>query len=177
MKCEEVREQFVDMVQPGSGMTSAEAASHLAECAQCTEAFKAFASTLAILDEWRAPEPSPYFDTRFGARLAEAKRDEALRQASQGVMEWLRKPAFGMPVWRPMLVGALALAMAVGVGLFPNQNGQQVGGQLIQAQQGTAVDDLQILDRNHDMFSDFEVLDDLPQAGASGDSQKSSEQL
>jgi hypothetical protein len=31
----------------------------------------------------------------------------------------------------------------------------------VQAQPGTALGDLQALDKNHDMFSDFDVLDDL----------------
>src|SRR5947209_11691535 len=154
MKCEEVREQFVEMVPAGSVSGSREVAAHLAGCEACTQALKSFKSTMALLDEWRAPEPSPYFYTRFNAQLAAVKAEEASRPA---LLSWLRKPAFGMPVWRPMMVGALALAMAVGVGVLQNNNGSSGGDQpRVQAPRGTAVGDLQVLERNQDMFSDFD---------------------
>jgi len=161
MKCEEVREQFVEMVPASSVNGSREVASHLADCEACTEALKSFKSTMALLDEWRAPEPSPYFYTRFNAQLAAVKAEEASRPA---LLSWLRKPAFGMPVWRPVMVGALALAMAVGVGFLQTDNGRSTDAVRVQAPQGTAVGDLQTLERNQDMFSDFDVLDDLPPA-------------
>ena len=161
MKCEEVREQFVEMVPAGSGIGSREVASHLAGCEACTEALKSFKSTMALLDEWRAPEPSPYFYTRFNAQLAALKAEEASRPA---LLTWLRKPAFGMPMWRPVMVGALAIAMAIGVGVLQTDNGSSNQQSHIQAVQGTAVGDLQLLERNQDMFSDFDVLDDLPPA-------------
>jgi anti-sigma factor RsiW len=161
MKCEEVREQFVEMVPAGAVSGSREVASHLAGCEACTEALKSFKSTMSLLDEWRAPEPSPYFYTRFNAQLAAVKAEEASRPA---LLSWLRKPAFGMPVWRPVAVGVLALAMAVGVGVFQSDNRSSSGGPRVQAAQGTAVGDLQVLERDQDMFSDFDVLDDLPPA-------------
>ena len=37
-------------------------------------------ATMALLDTWKAPEPSPYFMTRLGARLRE-ERAGAARQA------------------------------------------------------------------------------------------------
>lgn len=176
MKCEKVQEQFVDMVSSRSEVKSPLVASHLASCGACAEAWKSLEGTWAMLDEWRAPEPSPYFHTRFQARLAEAKGLEASQPAWNGIMGWLRKPAFGMPVWRPMLAGALALAMAVGVGMLQNENGQQsISTTLTRAQNGTAVGDLQTLERNQDMFSDFDVLDDLPPVG--GGETQNSEQL
>src|SRR5438270_5001436 len=170
MKCEEVREQFVEMVPAGSGSGSREVASHLAGCEVCTQALKSFKSTMALLDEWRAPEPSPYFYTRFNAQLAAVKAEEASRPA---LLSWLRKPAFGMPVWRPVMVGVLALAVAVGVGVLQNGNRNSPDQVRVQAPQGTAVGDLQVLERNEDMFSDFDVLDDVPP----GHLQNASEEL
>ena len=161
MKCEEVREQFIETLPAGA--KSPEAVSHLAKCEECAAALKSLASAMAILDEWQAPEPSPYFQTRFRARLAELKAEDESRPAWQSAFDWLRKPAFGMPVWRPMMAGALALAMAIGVGLMQNGDRNSSGvARFVQAPQGTAVGDLQILERNQEMFSDFDVLDDLP---------------
>lgn len=176
MKCEEVREQFVESVASSSGVKSPEATAHLASCGECSQALKSFESTMALLDEWRAPEPSPYFQTRFRAKLAELKAEEAAHPAWSGFLGWLRRPAFGMPVWRPMAAGVLALAMAVGIGLMQNQKGQQGNMAVIQGQKGTAVSDLQILERNQDMFSDFDVLDDLPAVNGA-ESQNPNEQL
>jgi hypothetical protein len=176
MKCEEVREYFLEMVPAGTGVKSPEAAAHLAGCGACGEALKSFESTMALLDEWRAPEPSPYFQTRFRAQLAELKAQEASAPAWQGFASWLRKPAFGMPVWRPMAAGVLALAMAMGIGLRQNEKSQQSTSAQAQLQKGTAVSDLQTLERNQDMFSDFDVLDDLPSVNGA-ESQNASEQL
>jgi hypothetical protein len=176
MKCQEVREQFVESIPSGLGKKSPEAAAHLASCGECSQALKSFESTMALLDEWRAPEPSPYFQTRFRARLAELKAEEAAHPAWNGFTSWLRRPAFGMPVWRPMAAGVLALAMAAGIGVMQNQRGQSGSVAVIQGQKGTAVSDLQILERNQDMFSDFDVLDDLPAVNGA-ESQNPSEQL
>ena len=37
----------------------------------CAEKLKAMRATMALLDEWQVPEPSPYFDVRLQARLRE----------------------------------------------------------------------------------------------------------
>ena len=63
-----------------------------------------------------------------------------------------------------MLAAALTVIMGVGVGVFvlrdkihdsPPVATDDLGGP------GTAVSDLQTLEKNHDMYSDFEMLDDL----------------
>ena len=107
----------------------------------------------AALDEWDAPEPSPYFNTRFQARLAEVKREEAA--SPRGAFAWLRQS-----IWRPALAGALTLAVAVGIGLYERPAGSG-GGQQVSA----AVNDLQKLDKNEDLYADFEMLDDLQTEG------------
>jgi hypothetical protein len=115
-----------------------------------------FRQTMALLDEWRAPEPSPYFDVRLQARLREE----------------IAKPQAGWLAWfqRPVMAAALSLLMAVGVGLFltsgggnykPNDNVIAVNDASAQAEPGTAVSDLQALEKNHDLYSDFDLLDDL----------------
>ena len=61
-------------------------------------------ATMALMDEWQAPEPSPYFDVRLQARL----REEMAKPAA-GWLQWFR---------RPVLAAALTVMMGVGVGLF-----------------------------------------------------------
>ncbi len=151
MKCHEIRELMPDLATGGSAVTS-ETEKHLQSCGECAGKLEEFRQTMALLDEWEAPEPSPYFGVRLGARL----REEMAQPAAQGWLHWLRKP---------VLATALVVAMVMGITLFHGDGivrRHTVSTAVnVQAQPGTAVGDLQSLDNNHDMYSDFEVLDDL----------------
>ena len=131
---------------------------HLAGCSACAGKMAEFRQTMALLDEWKAPEPSPYFDMRLQARLREE----------------MAKPQSSWAAWfrRPVLAAALTVLLGVGIGLFftrgsgvyqPNNNEEIAGieSPTAQAEPGTAVSDLQALDKNHDLYSDFDLLDDL----------------
>jgi len=129
---------------------------HLAGCAACSGKLEEFRRTMALLDEWQAPEPSPYFDVRLQARLR-----EEMAKPQTGWLAWFR---------RPVLVAALTVLMAVGVGLFFSKGGGMyrpagdvvaINDALSSAEPGTAVSDLQALEKNHDLYSDFDLLDDL----------------
>jgi hypothetical protein len=150
MKCNEIRELMPNMA---SGMSSAtrEMNEHLQGCAGCTETLNEFRQTMALLDEWQSPEPSPYFDVRMQARL----REEMGKQRS-GWMHWLFKPALAI---------SLAAVLVAGVTLWRGDRRHSSDIQVASApiQPGTAVGDLQALDKNHDLYadSDDDVLDDL----------------
>ncbi|HTW30953.1 MAG TPA: hypothetical protein VMD76_04705 [Candidatus Sulfotelmatobacter sp.] len=146
MKCDEIRERMPDVAAGFSEPTAAES-NHLAGCSTCTEQLQAMRSTMALLDEWQVPEPSPYFDVRLQARLREE----------------IAKPPLGWARWfrRPVLAAALTVAMGVGVGLFFARGNYNHGVEAVDAPPGSAVSDLQTLDKNHEMYSDFELLDDL----------------
>ena len=148
MKCEEIRERMPE-VAAGFGEPTTEEGNHLATCTTCTEQLKSMRATMALLDEWQVPEPSPYFDVRMQARL----REEMAKPAA-GWLHWFR---------RPVLAAALTVIMGVGVGLFFTRTGthKHTTDATISAPPGSAVSDLQTLDKNHDLYSDFELLDDL----------------
>lgn len=129
---------------------------HLAGCAGCEEKLEAFRQTMALLDEWQAPEPSPYFDVRLQARLL-----DEMAKPQAGWLAWFR---------RPVLAAAMTVLVAVGVGLFlthdggiykPHHDEVAVVESQIQSGPGTAVSDLQALEKNHELYSDFDLLDDL----------------
>jgi len=138
------------------GMTP-EIGGHLSGCGACTGKLEEFRQTMALLDEWQAPEPSPYFDVRLQARLR-----EEMAKPQGGWMAWFR---------RPVLAAALTVLLGVGVGLFFAKNGgiyKPVGDVIAvndasaqPAEPGTAVSDLQALEKNHELYSDFDLLDDL----------------
>jgi anti-sigma factor RsiW len=153
MKCEEIREIMPDLASGLMEMTP-EVGGHLADCGACAAKMAEFRQTMALLDEWRAPEPSPYFDVRLQARL----REEMAKPQSSWI-GWFR---------RPVLAAALTVLMAIGVGLFFSKGDRIYSPDEIakseapvQAEPGTAVSDLQALETNHDLYSDFDLLDDL----------------
>jgi hypothetical protein len=145
MKCDEIRERMPD-VAAGFDTPTADEGQHLASCNACAEQLKQMRATMALLDEWQAPEPSPYFDVRLQARLR-----EEMAKPQAGWLQWFR---------RPVLAAALTVAMGVGVGLF-FARGSNPGPVISDNEPGTAVSDLQALEKNHDLYSDFELLDDL----------------
>ena len=154
MKCEEVKETFVESsLPPGSRV-------HMQSCPSCAQAWAEHQKLFALLNEWEAPEVSPFFDTRLNALVREAKAEET-RPAS-GMFGWLRKPMLGIPAWRSVAAGTLALAVAVGVGVLHNQANNN--NPPVVAVKGTAVDDLQRLDKHQDEISNLELLDDLDAA-------------
>ena len=146
MKCDQIRERMPD-VAAGFVELTTEENDHLAGCAACVEQLNSIRSTMSLLDEWQVPEPSPYFDTRLQARLR-----EEMAKPQAGWMQWFR---------RPVLAAALTVIMGVGVGLFFARVRGNHNPNVIAEGPGTAVSDLQTLDKNHDLYSDFEVLDDL----------------
>jgi hypothetical protein len=155
MKCEEIREVMPDLAS-GLVEVTPEIGGHLAGCAACAGKLEEFRKTMALLDEWQVPEPSPYFDVRLQARLR-----EEMAKPQSAWMAWFRRPA---------LAAALSVLMAVGVGLFlregngnyrPADNMIANNEAVVQAAPGTAVGDLSALEKNNDLYSDFELLDDL----------------
>ena len=149
MKCNDVCELMPDLAV-GLDAVTPEVKDHLQTCAGCADRLNEFRQTMAVLDEWQAPEPSPYFDMRLRARL----REEAARQPA-GWWQWIRKPALAV---------SLAVLMVMSITLFRTDAGRNPtsdGPTAMVAEPGTAVGDLQALDRNHDLYSDFEILDDL----------------
>jgi hypothetical protein len=149
MKCNEIRELLPDLAA-GTAAAGSEVNDHLRGCADCSGTLNEFRKTMALLDEWQAPEPSPYFDTRLKARLHE----ETVKQHA-GWLVWLRRPAIAVSMAAVLVAGATVL--------LEHRTVQQPS----PVTPGTAVSDLQVLDVNHDVLSDSDpdsaasLLDDM----------------
>jgi predicted anti-sigma-YlaC factor YlaD len=148
MKCEEIKDLMLD-VAAGAGEASPSLNEHLSGCDACADKFAEMQKTMALLDEWQAPEPSPYFDTRLMARV----REERAKPQRSPWFSWLRMP---------VLAGALALVLMMGGGVtwFTHRGGSSIDAGKTSAV-GTAVGDLQTLEKNEDLYANFDLLDDL----------------
>ena len=152
--CNEIRELMPDLAAGLTAVTP-EMKAHLDSCPECAGKLEAFRQTMTLLDEWQAPEPSPYFDVRLMARVREESAQHPV-----GWLRWLRKP---------VLAVSFALMMVASVTLY-RMNNSPAGSTTTPAptvalqtvvEPGTAVGDLQALEKNQNLYSDFDVLDDL----------------
>jgi len=158
MNCNQIRELLPDLAA-GMNTSTPEVEKHIASCSDCAAHLRDFQKTMALLDEWQAPEPSPYFDTRLQARVSEERREEMARP-QLGWFSWLRRPAWAMSLAAMIFAGALVvgsksyISQTDTIATKPPSLGLPV-------EPGTAVGDLQALDRNDELYADFDVLDDL----------------
>jgi predicted anti-sigma-YlaC factor YlaD len=164
MNCNQIRELLPD-ITTSAGMDAAtpEVENHIASCAACAAHLREFQKTMALLDEWQAPEPSPYFDARLEARLSEERREEMARPAA-GWLGWLRRPAWVMSAAGVVLAGALAVGIGMGGRSYiyvSDSIPTKPPSLSLPVQPGTAVGDLQALERNDELYADFDVLDEL----------------
>jgi hypothetical protein len=145
MDCHEVKEQMLEMM---AGENSPQAVAHLRSCEACANKLASLRSTMALLDEWQAPEPSPFFDTKLRVRL------KAEPEPTRGWRQWL-VPLAG---WKPAMAVALAAVMVVGISVYKQTTIEPPA--LTVVQPGSAVSDLQKLEKNQDLYASFDLLDD-----------------
>ncbi len=137
---------------------SAKVQTHVAECESCQAELEELKATMELLDAWKAPEPSPYFLTRLGARMRE-EREAAPAAWLAGVIARLRATlAYGPGLHvRPLAAVALTVMLLVGGGAYLGvtdwmQPAQPAG------QDAAMVHDLQTLDSNAQVLDQMEDL-------------------
>jgi len=167
MNCNEIRELLPDLAAGREATPGVNR--HIESCAACATHLGDLQKTMALLDEWQAPEPSPYFDTRLQARLSEQRREEMARPAAGWLSglnlsnwNWLRRPAWAMSLAAALLAGALTIGVNNKSYFVETDkiatNPPALG---LPVQPGTAVGDLQALERNDELYADFDMLDEL----------------
>jgi hypothetical protein len=162
-KASDIQEALLDLAagsEHESESPTPQIASHIASCPACAAQLREMKQTMALLDQWQAPEPSPYFDVRLQARL----REEMALPPVPWYRRWLRTVSM-RPAWAMSLATVLfAVAIISGNRSYLSQTDTiatkppVVG---VPAQPGTAVADLQALESNNELYADFDVLDDL----------------
>jgi anti-sigma factor RsiW len=153
MVCKDIKDEIFEAALLGEAPAESVKA-HLAGCTACESEYKSLLSTMNVLDEWIAPEPSPYFDVRLRARLREVKEQEQHGRAAS----WLEKLGIRQLSWKPVAATAFALIMAVGGGLYvAGPNGRISGNATVQA--ACPVVDLQALDKNQQVLNELQDLE------------------
>jgi len=126
---------------------------HLEDCAACSEELATLEATMNLMDDWKAPEPSPYFNSKLAVRLREEQRAEPA-----GRLERVRaRLLYGSNMHlRPIAVGALALLIIIGGGTFA---GLLSSHSTAPIKMSATVEDLKSLDDNAQVFQQLNSLD------------------
>ena len=140
------------------GPASAKVQAHVAECDRCQAELEELKATMNLLDAWQAPEPSPYFLTRLGARMREEREAAPQGWFASRIARLRASIAYGSGLQvRPLAAMALTVMLLVGGGTYlgvtdwmqpvqhPNQN-------------AAVVHDLQTLDSNAQVLDQMESL-------------------
>jgi hypothetical protein len=139
---------------------NAKVRAHVEECEGCREELAELRSTMALLDTWQGPEPSPYFLSRLDARMRE---ERAAAPAS-----WLDRVrarfAYGPSMHvRPLAAMALTVVLLLGGGTYLGiTDWDQAPAPTPQA---AVVHDLQTLDSNAQLLDQIEALSSTNQNG------------
>jgi anti-sigma factor RsiW len=133
---------------------SAKVRAHVEGCDRCRAEFAELQATMALLDTWEGPEPSPYFLTRLDARLNEEREAEPA-----GWFDRLRaRLVYGSRTHvRPLAAMALTLVLLLGGGMYLGVTDWDQPPQLPPGQ-AAVVHDLQTLDSNAQLLDELETL-------------------
>ena len=129
---------------------------HLAECDDCRTELEELRATMSLRDEWKAPEPNPYFLTRLNAQLEE-EREAAPVGWPQGWYNKLRaRVVYGSRhSLRPVAAMALTAAVLISGGAYLGLNELDTQ---TPAPQAAVVHDLQTMDSNAQLLDQLEAL-------------------
>lgn len=152
MNCTAVDERLADLLLDPEAVP-AEVQSHVEGCAGCQAKVKDLQATMSLLDSWEAPEPSPYFMTRFNARLREEREAAPVGWLARLRARWAYGPSTHV---RPIAAMAMTIVLLLGGGTYLgisdwNRPAAPAG-------QAAVVDDLQNLDNNAQLLDQLEAI-------------------
>jgi hypothetical protein len=163
MHCEQIKTYLPDLLFSDEAFAAtplgARIQQHVASCPACQAELAGLRSTMNLLDEWTAPEPSPYFDTRMAVRLREqiAAPPDGLWQRLMARWQWNSNHSLHTLALRPMVAGALSLAIVVGGATYAGVSFFEQPAPTPQT--SATVRDLESMDRNAQTFQQLDVLD------------------
>jgi len=156
--CTMVDEKLADLLLDTRAVP-AKVQAHVAECGDCQVELRKLEATMQLLDTWEAPEPSPYFLTRLGARMRE-ERVTAPAGWLAGKMARLRAHiAYGPGLHvRPLAAMALTIVLLLGGGAYLSVTDVLQKQPAQPSPLAATVNDLQTLDSNAQVLDQMESL-------------------
>lgn len=137
--------------------TPSKVRAHVENCESCGKELGELKATIALLEEWKSPEPNPFFMSRLEARMREE------RQAEPG--GWLKRRLAALRAGvtygprmhaRPLAAMALTIALLLGGGAYLDlTNWNQA---VAPAKQTAVVHDLQTMENNAQLLDQLEAL-------------------
>jgi hypothetical protein len=160
MNCQKYRNNLMELaVDPANAPESVK--SHVAACTSCHDDLLSLQATLSLLDNWSAPEVSPFFDTRMAARLREQRS-----APPAGWMEQLRDRIQYLSNLRlrPLMAGALATCIMIGGGTYAGLTPPPVA-------PSATITDLKLMDKNDQALQQMDrLLQDDDNSGTTSNS-------
>ena len=160
-KCTGMESKLADMLlDPAKAPAKVQA--HVAGCGDCRAELAELQATMALLDEWKTPEPSPYFLTRFNARMREERAAAPAGWLARLRARFVYGPSMHV---RPMAAMALSVMLLIGGGTYLGITNLEKP--VTPQGQAAVVNDLQTLDSNAQILDQMEALSS--NTGRSGD--------
>jgi len=156
--CTGMTEKLADMLLDPAAVP-AKVQTHVAECDGCKAELAELKATMALLDEWVAPEPSPYFVTRMNARMREEREAAPTGWLASKIARMHAALAFGsVGPARPLAAMALMVMLLIGGGTYLGVTDWNHPAQ--PPVQAAVVNDLQMLDNNAQLLDQLESISD-----------------
>jgi len=154
--CKIVDEKLADLLLDTHAVPT-KVQAHVAECGDCQGELAKLEATMQLLDTWEAPEPSPYFLTRLGARMREERQAAPAGWLARGIARIRASIAYGPGLHvRPLAAMALTVMLLLGGGTYLGVTDWMQPAQPTPL--AATVNDLQILDSNAQVLDQMESL-------------------
>ena len=153
MNCKDFRKELPELVLDPTRVMGVTSRQHMAGCPACREEYTSLMASIAMMDVWQAPAPSPFFDQKLAVLLREEASAPRL-----GFFARLREHLLFNTgrQFRPAMAGALVLGIMLGGGGYASflSGNHPSGAPAISA----TVNDLQILDKNEQALQQMDQL-------------------
>lgn len=154
--CTAMEEKLADLLLDPSAVPE-NVSTHVAGCEDCRRQVEELRATMALMDSWEAPEPNPFFMTRFQARLQEERNAAPSGWAARMVERVRARILYGPQLHaRPLAALALTIMLMVGGGAYLGvTNWEQ---QTAPSKDAAVLHDLQTLDSNAQLLDQLENM-------------------
>jgi len=154
--CTGMESKLADMLlDPSSAPAKVQA--HVAECGNCRSRLEELRATMDLMDAWKAPEPNPYFLTRFEARMREEREAAPQGWLARRFAGLRARVAYGPGLHaRPLAALALTVLLLLGGGTYLDVAVWNTPAQ--PSPQAAVVHDLQVLDNNAQVLDQMDAL-------------------